>query len=91
MKKFILKITPKKITFWFYFFIVLASLTVFSYISMFLYQSLYKTITQSEEIVILKEKVAIETINMKKYETIIDRIKEKNIARQIRNYSNPFD
>lgn len=91
MKKINFKVSPKKITFWFYFVIVIASLTIFSYLSLFLYENFYKTIIQSEKIIILKQKVAIETINIKKFDTIMEKIKEKTTPKRVNGFNNPFD
>jgi len=91
MKKLKLKITPKRITFWFYFLVIIASLFVFGCVSLFLYENFYQTITQSKEIIILQEKVAIEAINMKKFEDIMEKIKQKTTLREIEKFSDPFD
>jgi len=86
-----IKITPKKITFWFYFLVIVASIIILSCVSLFLYKNFYQTITQSEEIMILREKVAIETVNMEKFNTIIEKIKQKTILRELNDLNNPFD
>lgn len=86
-----IKITPKRIIFWFYFLIVVAGLTVSGCVSLFLYENFYQTITQSKEILILQEKVAIETINMKKYDDVMEKIKQKTTLRKLKKLSDPFD
>ncbi|MCK4554353.1 hypothetical protein KAU19_05345 [Candidatus Parcubacteria bacterium] len=91
MKKLKFKISPKKITFWFYFLVIIASLFVFGCVSLFLYENFYQTITQSKEILILQEKVAIEAINMKKYDIVMEKIKQKTSLRKIEKFSDPFD
>ena len=91
IKKFKLKITPKKITFWFYFLIIIAGFFVFGCVSLFLYENFYQTITQSKEIIILQEKVAIEAINMKKYDDVMEKIKQKATLRKIEKFIDPFD
>ncbi len=91
MKKLKFKITPKRITFWFCFLIIIASLFVFGCVSLFLYENFYQTITQSKEILILQKEVAIEAINMKKFEDIMEKIKQKTSLREIEKFSDPFD
>ncbi|MEA3464125.1 MAG: hypothetical protein U9R14_03560 [Patescibacteria group bacterium] len=91
MKKLKFKITPKKIIFWFYFLIIVAGLSAFGYISLFLYENFYQTIAQSKKILILQKKVAVETINMKKFDNVMEKIKQKTIPRKIKNLNNPFD
>ncbi len=91
MKKLKFKITPKRITFWFCFLIIIASLFVFGCISLFLYENFYQTITQSKEILILQKEVVIEAINMKKFEDIMEKIRQKTSLREIERISDPFD
>ena len=85
------KITPKRITFWFCFLIIIASLFVFGCVSLFLYENFYQTITQSKEILILQKEVAIEAINIKKFGDIMEKIKQKTSLREIEKFSDPFD
>lgn len=60
------------------------------YVSSFLYENFYKTITQSEEIKILQKKVAIDTVDIDKFNEIIKKIEEKtNISNNIK-INNPF-
>ena len=89
--KFKLKITPKRITFWFYFLVTIAGLFVFGCVSLFLYENFYQTITQSKEIIIIQEKVAIEAINMKRYDDVMEKIKQKTTLRKIEKFIDPFD
>jgi len=89
--KFKIKISPKQITFWFYFLVIILSLAIFAYTYLFLKNHFYDTITQSKDIIILKEKVASETINVKKFDDIMEKLKQKTTPRQIKNLNNPFD
>jgi len=88
--KFKVKITPKKISFWSYFLIIMASISIFSHLSLFLYENFYQAITQSKEILILREKVAIRSINIKKFNDVMEKIKQKTASREIEQINNPF-
>ena len=59
-------------------------------VSIFLYKNFYQTIAQSEEIIILKGKLAIENIDINKFESVIEKIKQKKSPRQLKNINNPF-
>lgn len=61
---------------------IIALLGLAGLLGMFLYQNLYQTITQSEEIVILKQEIAPDTINVKKVEELIDRIEQKKAGQE---------
>ena len=91
MEKFKFKITPKKIIFWLYFLVAATGLSVFGYVSLFLYENFYQTITQSKEILILQKKVAVETIDMKKFDDVMEKIKQKANLHKIKKIDNPFD
>jgi len=69
------------------FIIIIASL---SYVSSFLYENFYKTITQSEKIMILQKKVAIDTVDIKKFNEIIKKIEEKTNTSKNITINNPF-
>jgi len=86
-----IKITPRKITFWFYFFVIISATIILFFVTLFLYKNFYQTITQSKEILILREKVAIETVDIKKFNAIIQKIKQKTTLRNIDKINNPFD
>jgi hypothetical protein len=44
---------------------------------MFLYKNFYQVITQSKEILLLRQKVVIETVDMDKFEAVIKKVEEK--------------
>lgn len=46
-------------------------------VAFFLYNNVYRTITQSQEVVILKREVAPDAIDIKKVDAIINNIKTK--------------
>jgi len=86
-----LKITPRVISYCFYILIILLTLLTLSGLSLFLYQNFYQTITQSKEILILKEKVVIEMIDIKNFNQIIEKLNQKIAAKKISTINNPFD
>lgn len=47
------------------------------YTAIYLYNNFYLTITQSQDIVLSNEKVSIDTINIKKFDTVIRNIENK--------------
>lgn len=61
-------------------------------LGLFLYKNFYQTITQSEEIILLKQEVAPDTINMKKVEAILKALEEKTTTTNIiwQEIKNPF-
>ncbi len=74
-----------------YFIIFLAALFLFYQASIFLYKNFYEIITQSRIIVILQEKVAKESVNMKKYGEIINKLEKKTSPSQLGDLKDPFD
>ena len=70
--------------------IIVIILIIFILISLFLYKNFYQTITQSREILLLREKVAIETVDLEKFNQIINKLKEKTAAKEPRPLVSPF-
>ena len=89
MKK--IKLSHKKIIFSFYLFIIILSISTLLYNTLFLYKNFYQIITRSEEIEILQETTMIETVDMEKFGSIIEKINEKINRRELGRISNPFD
>lgn len=89
MKK--IKLSPKKIIFSFYLFIIILSVSALLYNTLFLYKNFYQIITRSEEIEILQETITIETVDREKFGSIIEKINEKINRRELGRISNPFD
>lgn len=77
MKKISLKISTKTAIKYSFFLVATVSLAAVLYTGIFLYNNFYLIITQSEEVVMLKQKLAIESINITRFQAIIDRIKTK--------------
>lgn len=76
-------LSTSKIFKYFYLIISIVCFVIFIFISLFLYQNFYKTITQTEEIMVLRREVATEDINMNLFDRIIDRLSEKVKEREI--------
>ena len=86
-----IKITSRKANQWFYSLAIILSLFFLAYLSLFLYKNFYQTIAQSKEIIILKEKVAMETVDMDKFNQIMENLNQKNKLKKIESLNNPFD
>lgn len=60
-------------------------------VSFFLYAYLYRTIAQSEEIILLKQEVAPESIDIEQVRKTIDNLEEKDARPALpERYRNPF-
>ncbi len=86
-----IKLTPKKISYWITIIITILTLAALILVSGFLYNNFYQAITETKEIIILKEKVALDTIDMKKFNSIIDKLAEKTTPKKLNNANNPFN
>ncbi|MDD4900698.1 MAG: hypothetical protein PHS62_01130 [Patescibacteria group bacterium] len=85
-----IKITPKKISRWLTMATIALSVIILISVSSFLYNNFYQTITQSKEVLVLREKVALSTIDMEKFNVIINKLKKKIISKELSNIYNPF-
>lgn len=79
------QISVKKMFFIYYILMTILSLSILTYVTSFLYKNFYQTITQSEEIILLKKEVASEDVNMDKFERIILNIEKKKEIREIKH------
>lgn len=86
-----IKFTSKKIIFWLYASAIILSISALSYNTLFLYKNFYQVITYFEEIIVLREKVAIETVDIKKFNSITEKIRQKTDRRELKSIANPFD
>lgn len=84
------KINPRKITLWFYIIVIFLTIIILSIVSMFLYKNFYETIAQSKEIIILKEKVALEMVDIDKFNKIMENITKKISQKRLENITSPF-
>ncbi len=82
------QVSVKKMFFIYYVLIIIVSLLILMYLTLFLYKNFYQTITQSEEIILLKKEVASEDVNMNKFEKMISNIEEKQQDREIEHALN---
>lgn len=85
-----IKLTPKKLSSLTTTAIVFITLTILIFISLFLYKNFYQTITQTKEIIILREKVAVDTVDIEKFDIIIKKLEEKTAADELTNINSPF-
>lgn len=85
-----IKVNLQKINIYFYIISALITLITLFFVSVFLYNNFYQTITQSESIISLQEKVAQETIDMVNFNKIIENIAKKTEVRELKNTKNPF-
>lgn len=85
-----IKLTRKKLSGIAAAFIISVTLIVLIFISLFLYKNFYQTITQAKEILILKEKVAIDMVDMEKFNIIMDKLEEKTKPAEFKNIISPF-
>lgn len=90
MKNIKIKLTPRQIknyTNIAVFIIIISSIT---YTSIFLYKNFYLVITQSEEIMILQQKISTGSINIKKFNEIIKNLNKKENPKNNPEIKNPF-
>ncbi len=85
-----IKITPKKLSSLTTMSIILITLLILICMSLFLYKNFYQTITQSKEIIILREKVAVDTVNIEKFNIIMSKIDKKTTFNKTENITSPF-
>ena len=91
MKKIKLKITLQKIFTYLYLLVIISTIASLFFISNFLYDNFYLTITQAQEIINLGSQIAEEMVDMKKYDAVMKNIEEKNKMQEVSNINNPFD
>jgi hypothetical protein len=73
--------------------IVILSIAILSALGMFLYKNFYQTITQSEQIIVLRQEVSPDTINTKKIESVLELLNKKNTTTEnsdLQNIKIPF-
>ena len=78
----LLKISTGKIFLYFYVSIAVLGFAIIACVSLFLYKNFYQTITSSAEVLVLRREVAIEDIDMNKFEEIVKKIEAKTEPRQ---------
>ena len=85
-----INLTPRKISSWLTIIIIFLTLLILIFVSVFLYKNFYQTITQTKEILILQEKVALYTVDMKKFDLIISKLEIKTLPKKIGDIISPF-
>ncbi len=90
-KKFKIRINFQKVTRYFYIITFISTIIILAYTSFFLYKNFYQTIVQSDIILVLQEKVASETVNINKFNKIIELLDNKTKEKDRINIKNPFD
>lgn len=85
-----INLTPRKISSWLTIIIIFSTLVISIFVSSFLYKNFYQTLTQTKEILILQEKVALYTVDMKKFDLIIGKLTKKTLPQKIDNIISPF-
>lgn len=85
------KINNKKLFNYIYFFIILVIIISFVFLAKFLQENIYKTITIDSELLLSQNKTKKENLNIKDFEKIIEKTKEKTKSRQINQVNNIFD
>ena len=71
------RFSSRKIFSYVYLIIFIFSILVSFFVSWFLYKNFYQSIAESKEIIALRSEVAMEDVNMKRFETIIEEITKK--------------
>ncbi|MFH1866768.1 MAG: hypothetical protein ABIJ81_01655 [Patescibacteria group bacterium] len=72
--------------------IILAILVALGWSVIFLYLNFYQTLTQAEEVSILRSQVSLRTINLKLYDQVFSALAHKKEfdAEKLKNLNNPF-
>jgi hypothetical protein len=85
-----IELTPKKLSSLTTTAIILITLMILIFMSLFLYKNFYQTITQTKEIVILRKKVAVDTVNIEKFNIIMEKIAKKITLNKLKSIASPF-
>jgi hypothetical protein len=85
-----IKLTPKKVTNWITTAIFTITVIILILVSIFLYNNFYQAITQTKKILILKKEVVLDSINMEKFNSIIDELTKKTTPKKVNDLASPF-
>lgn len=85
-----IKLTPKKLSGLTTAAIIFVTLIILISTSLFLYKNFYQAITQTKKIIILTEKVAVDAVNLEKFNVIMDKLEKKTSPRELKNVKSPF-
>ncbi|MBU0722271.1 hypothetical protein KKA93_02335 [Patescibacteria group bacterium] len=89
-KKSIIKLTLKKLSGLAAEIIILITLIILIFMSLFLYKNFYQAIAQTKKIIILREKVIMGMVDMAKLNIVIDKVTEKTKPNELKNIISPF-
>lgn len=72
--------------------VIIVALAGFSYLGYFLYQKVYLTIIQAAEVEVLKQKVALEVLDTKTFEGVLEILEKEKMAEEksIEGLDDPF-
>lgn len=85
-----IKLIPRKIAAWMAAVIIFLTIIILILVSIFLYKNFYQAIVQTKEILILREKVALDAVNLEKFNLIIEKLTKKTAAKELNNVTDPF-
>lgn len=85
-----IKLTAKKLSNLINAAIIFIILIISTFTSLFLYENFYQTITQTKKIIIIKKEAGIKTVNIKKFNIIIDKLEKKTRPNELKNIISPF-
>lgn len=86
----LIKLIPKKLSGLTTTAIIFITLVIIISLSLFLYKNFYQAITQTKEIIILREKVALDTVNLEKFNIIMNKLAAKTRPNELKNIISPF-
>jgi len=69
--------SPRRIISIFYALILTACIIIFTHLSYFIYNNIYQTIYNSDQILILRSMLAIEPVNLDKFNEVIGALENK--------------
>ena len=85
-----INLSPKKVSSWLSMIIIFSTIIVLIFISIFLYKNFYQTITQTKKILFLRDKAAFYSVDIEKFDLIIDRLTKKTLPKKLENVISPF-
>lgn len=85
-----IKLIPKKLSGLTTTAIIFITLVIIISLSLFLYKNFYQAITQTKEIIILREKVALDAVNLEKFNIIMNKLAAKTKPNELKNIISPF-
>lgn len=86
----LIKLIPKKLSGLTTTAIIFITLVIIISLSLFLYKNFYQAITQTKEIIILREKVALDAVNLEKFNIIMNKLAAKTRPNELKNIISPF-